>query len=481
MTEIKYYNKEVKKLLSLRYPIGIILCGLPGSGKSTLAKEFEKKQFMILCKDTIRLKLASANNEEKAEAELNLESYNFCLGICTNSIVTGYNLHLAKASLKEAMNRVDKMMKSFFESYCVNHPLTKDFIANMTNLVHNNIKEIYDNLYPRGIVFDATHVTKKQRMAEINCVNNHMPLHAISYDTGLSEAVEAVKKRSETLTINANNKLDYGHFVPFESILNMQRRFALPSINEGFYSVAVISRDLEDKSAYKQFALNLMHENNLHTFIKEHMEEMNQCFPSLMKCIGFNQENSHHQLTLDQHIIGVAEKCKSNPIVFLSALLHDVGKIYTKEFTAKLIDAEQGINAGRKLVIVGHDENSYQLKNYDGKIYTINNDNLHVDKNAHYYGHEIVSAFIARRELKALGFSEAFVNRVYDLISLHMYLPFHVDKITKQQKQTIQDRLSFEDIKNLIELRIGDASSGKDLSEEDLNYFHSLCSLLIEY
>jgi hypothetical protein len=49
-----------------------------------------------------------------------------------------------------------------------------------------------------------------------------MPLHAISYDTGLSEAVEAVKKRSETLTINANNKLDYGHFVPFESILNMQ-------------------------------------------------------------------------------------------------------------------------------------------------------------------------------------------------------------------------------------------------------------------
>lgn len=483
MIEIKNLDKDIKKILALKYPVGIVIGGLPGVGKSTLTDFFVSKGFLSISKDDIRYKLANSFYEgEKSESELEseLENYSVFTHIIIECMVLGYNNHIDKVSLNTVNNHIDKRIDSYFVEYNKYHEAPSELVGFIKNMIKDVIANIYNNSYARGIIFDATHFTKKQRHVEINYVNNHMPMYAIYLDDSAENAIQGIKKRSSTIISYNGNKAVYGRFVPSEVVFEMQKNIVLPSINEGFVNAIIINHNINDMHEYKNSVLNLYKENNLSAFINDNFDIMSIWFPSLIKCVGYNQENIHHSLPLDQHIIGVAEKCKSNPILFLSALLHDVGKIYTKVYTANLIHAEQGLNENRKLIIINNDGNQYTLKNYDGKLYTVNKDNLKICNSAHFYNHENVGAVIARRELKKFGFSDSFINRVYNLILFHMYLPFHDDEITQKQKAVIRSTFSFDDINNLVDLRLADASAGKDISEESMNNIERFRNALIE-
>lgn len=111
-------------------------------------------------------------------------------------------------------------------------------------------------------------------------------------------------------------------------------------------------------------------------------------FPILKETKGYDQENPHHDLSLDKHILksvaNVSNLKKMNFDCFkninlaelrLALLLHDVGKIYVKTY----------------------DENNI----------------------AHYYGHAEYSAQISEKYLKQLKFSNKTIDNVVNLIANH--------------------------------------------------------------
>jgi CRISPR/Cas system-associated endonuclease Cas3-HD len=73
----------------------------------------------------------------------------------------------------------------------------------------------------------------------------------------------------------------------------------------------------------------------------------------VIKHIKYNQDNSHHTLSLGEHSLTVAHNFEK-PMLYYAGLLHDCGKPFTKSFT-----------------------------NYKGEI----------SEDAHYYGHECVGAY----------------------------------------------------------------------------------------
>ena len=104
--------------------------------------------------------------------------------------------------------------------------------------------------------------------------------------------------------------------------------------------------------------------------------------PELSICIGFDQRNPHHSLTLDEHLFQAvhhAAERDTSSLVRLALLLHDIGKPDRQSFGA--------------------------------------------DGVAHYYHHEGRSADLARVILERLNFSNLDTDTVVTLVANHMRPP----------------------------------------------------------
>lgn len=103
---------------------------------------------------------------------------------------------------------------------------------------------------------------------------------------------------------------------------------------------------------------------------------MEQYIPEFMPCIGNDQQNPHHHLTIDEHIYKVIEGCpKDDLIARMAGFFHDIGKPKAKKW----------IEEKNKCV---------------------------------YYNHDIYSASMAEDILTRLGFSNS--HRVSALVLNHM-------------------------------------------------------------
>lgn len=153
--------------------------------------------------------------------------------------------------------------------------------------------------------------------------------------------------------------------------------------------------------------------------------------PEMIPAIGFDQRNPHHDLTVFGHTLEVLDNSPKVLEVRLAALFHDIGKPYTFE-----VD-ENGIG--------------------------------------HFYGHEKISAEIAKEVLTRLNFSNELIKNTLVLISGHMNYAKELNK--KYVKKQLQ-KIGYENFNNLIELQIADKLSKK--GDKDLSYFDAKRRILRE-
>ena len=149
------------------------------------------------------------------------------------------------------------------------------------------------------IIVDATNLTIKNRRALLNCLDDKKDYHKIAYI--VNTPIEKCKEN--------NSKRD--RKVPEYVIDNQAKKFEIPFANEGFNSIFLHHFPAYNCGALKEEVLL----NNI---------------TSLMD--GFNQKNHHHIYDLGTHCKKLHEelsKRTDDKILLCSALVHDIGKLYT--------------------------------------------------------------------------------------------------------------------------------------------------------
>ena len=163
--------------------------------------------------------------------------------------------------------------------------------------VHKLIKQAVKDY--NHIIVDATNITIKNRRALLNCLDDKKDYHKIAYI--VNTPIEKCKEN--------NSKRD--RKVPEYVIDNQAKKFEIPFANEGFNSIFLHHFPAYNCGALKEEVLL----NNI---------------TSLMD--GFNQKNHHHIYDLGTHCRKLHEelsKRTDDKILLCSALVHDIGKLYT--------------------------------------------------------------------------------------------------------------------------------------------------------
>ena len=198
----------------------------------------------------------------------------------------------------------------------------------------------------RSVVIDATNLSRKRRKKLLSFFSD-----TPSYKKAilLITSPEVCKKRNEIRP--------RGKRVPDENMEEMLRRFEVPVMGEGWDEISLLIHDEEYRYPFELLS-------------------------------DFSQDNPHHTLTLGAHMDAAKEYAiahgYSDTLVKICAL-HDIGKLYTKEF-----------------------------KNYKGEP----------TDTAHFYGHENFGAYLyLAMELCGKGRTEKEIKEIlYEaaLINCHM-------------------------------------------------------------
>lgn len=171
------------------------------------------------------------------------------------------------------------------------------------------------------------------------------------------------------------------------------------------------------RSKYPSKAFNLMRSLKL----------LEDFLPELNNCIGIEQSNKAVGLELYTHIMYAVDSIKLESeeliILRLAALLHDIGKPYTK---------------------------------------------INTDTGIHFYNHENVGAYMAERILTRWGFPKPVINKVVLLVTNHLF-----DASPKKSDLSIKKlitKVGPENINALINLRIADrlGTGRKDISMDKI-------------
>lgn len=168
--------------------------------------------------------------------------------------------------------------------------------------------------------------------------------------------------------------------------------------------------------------------------------KMEEFIPELIPCVEFKQENTHHSLTLFEHMVKAADSVKLKTPEFVWAMcLHDIGKTYPgiksriARFKEPYLSFKKGI--------------PYRMEIQDDKYLIcgkeVPKELIITDGQFHYYCHENLSAQMAYRILDRLGFSKNFIVKVCSYIQYHMALPYGQEPTEKiiRSLQPIYDDL----------------------------------------
>lgn len=221
---------------------------------------------------------------------------------------------------KPIIHSSDVLRKELFGDEAIQGDNNKLFIE-----LNRRIK--LDLIAGKDVVYDATNISKKFRIQFLNELKNISctPIclcMMTSYETCLN-----------------NNKKRYRQ-VPIEVVKRMQMNWQPPHYNEGFKEIKYIFSNLDDEYADKFTISNFFNIAN-----------------------KFDQENSHHTLTLGEHCTKAAtyiqEHCSDNYLLLIATLLHDNGKLHTKTKTNA-----RGIEDGNCHYYQHHSYGSYECLFY---------------------------------------------------------------------------------------------------------------------
>lgn len=190
-------------------------------------------------------------------------------------------------------------------------------------LLHNRIKESLRS----GIntIYDATNINYKRRMSflnEIRKINCYKVCYLIA--TPYEDCVRQNAERERS--------------VPIEVITRMYKNIYIPQKYEGWDYIDIIW-------------------NNSKKY------NLSDLFDKLFKV---NQDNPHHTLTVGEHCLkcyyNILDKIDCNQhSLMMAALLHDIGKPFTKSFT----------NSKGELSIEAHYYQHHLVSAYDSLFYTL--------------------------------------------------------------------------------------------------------------
>ena len=144
---------------------------------------------------------------------------------------------------------------------------------------------------------------------------------------------------------------------------------------------------------------------------------LDNIFPELVECVGFNQNNPNHSQDVFGHILSVVKNVEPLLTLRLSALFHDIGKPRT---------------------------------------YSIDDDGV-----GHFYGHQKISRDICEDVMKRLKYSGKEIEAVSVLVYHHMSKHNHLR--TPSVKKFII-KVDERNLDNLFKLQIADVLSSKNRS-----------------
>ena len=217
------------------------------------------------------------------------------------------------------------------------------------NEVYRRVKK--NLVMQRDVVLDATNLSKKRRVSFLK----ELPQDVKKVIIVMATELDLIYKQNS----------QRGRVVPEAVIKRMIRTMSLPSVDEGWDCIRIIPHPDNKKSYYDY----------------------------LSECFDFDQDNPHHSLSLDKHMLAAANYVLGNKDkynlndedalkVWLAAQLHDIGKPLCK---------------------------TYEL--WSGKK----------DNHAHYYNHAEVGAYLFSCSLAQI--EEKYRDNyapIFLLIKLHM-------------------------------------------------------------
>ena len=219
--------------------------------------------------------------------------------------------------LTDRMNGIDRET-IIISSNAIREEVTGDINCQTRNdevfkVVHRRIK---DNIGTKNVIFDATNLSTKSRIVAMNCVKK-FDCYKICYV--MTTSLEKCKEQ------NANRD----RVVPVEVIDKQVRSFQIPYWEEG----------------WDEIVLDGWPESMIRNFIEGwNIRDNNDVIFKLMR--GFDQKNSHHIYSLDEHCwrtaVQVGKRYWKNKPMMRAATIHDIGKLYTGELK------EDGVNYSYK-------------------------------------------------------------------------------------------------------------------------------------
>ena len=158
-----------------------------------------------------------------------------------------------------------------------------------------NKRVIADLRADKAVIFDATNLSRKDRMNTLKMLNNAVRTPFKKVAVLFVVPVEVCMERNRNRT----------RVVPDYVYNRMLRRFDVPLLTEGWDEIEVVFSGFDAP------------------FTKLSPDDL----------LDFNQENHHHSLTLGEHINKAVELIKTSDEDAIEAMrYHDIGKFYTKRF-----------------------------------------------------------------------------------------------------------------------------------------------------
>lgn len=274
---------------------------------------------------------------------------------------------------------------------CSSDAIRTELYGDINDQTHNS--EVFTELHKRinyllengnDVIYDATNINQKKRISFLQQLPKFSYRKAVIMATPYEECIDQ------------NNNRD--RKVPVEVIKRMREGFQFPVLNEGFDEIEIVWN------------------------VKEWKYQVTEL---LNKALVFNQQNSHHSLTLGLHMLEACSYLLRNiqsisNNLYLATRLHDIGKMETQTFVNK-----------------------------KGQV----------SEEAHYYGHQNVGAYNALFYLRQYVdqiFYDSLTNNLTDvdileictLIQYHMhpYLGWKTSEKAKLRDKNLLGEQLYEDI-----------------------------------
>ena len=324
---------------------------------------------------------------------------------------------MKKINLFKDEKEILEILQKYGEGYIVGgyvrdsllgiEPSDCDFV---TNLDYSKLLEIFKDFSPKEIgkhfgiiqiIYNGKSyeiakyrkdigVPEDRKEQEIEFTNSIMKdlkrrdftINAIAYDGKNFRYVEGAEEDLKNKTLRfvgdpivriKEDPLRIMRFIRFLATKNLESAFEIEKLKDYLYLLDKISME-RIRDEFNKIILSKDIENALSILEKSGVLEY--IIPEWSATIDFDQKNSHHYLTVDEHIKKVVSLCDEDLELRIAALLHDIGKPQT--FT---LDSE-------------------------GK--------------GHFYNHEIESAKIVESILKRMKYSAKISSSIKNLVLYHL-------------------------------------------------------------